>query len=118
MGGYGAIRIGMKNPGVFSSLYAMSPCCLEPQFNASSFEKAAGISSFEELSKADFLTKAMLASAAAWSANPSKPPMYIDLPFENGQLRPDIRARWEANAPMVTIDDRQPPHFRLLFDRL
>ena len=28
MGGYGAIRIGMKRPDVFSSLYIMSACCL------------------------------------------------------------------------------------------
>src|SRR5690348_378426 len=30
MGGYGAARIGMKHPDVFSSLYIMSPCCLSP----------------------------------------------------------------------------------------
>jgi enterochelin esterase-like enzyme len=29
MGGYGAVRIGMKHPDVFGSLYIMSPCCLE-----------------------------------------------------------------------------------------
>ncbi len=28
MGGYGALRIGMKRPDVFSSLYPMSSCCL------------------------------------------------------------------------------------------
>jgi len=28
MGGYGTIRIGMKRPDVFSSLYLMSACCL------------------------------------------------------------------------------------------
>jgi enterochelin esterase-like enzyme len=28
MGGYGALRIGMKRPAVFSSLYTMSACCL------------------------------------------------------------------------------------------
>src|ERR1035437_2057701 len=30
MGGYGASRIGMKHPDVFSALYIMSPCCLSP----------------------------------------------------------------------------------------
>jgi len=30
MGGYGTIRIGMKYPDIFSSLYAMSACCLTP----------------------------------------------------------------------------------------
>ncbi|HVZ20226.1 MAG TPA: alpha/beta hydrolase-fold protein, partial [Vicinamibacterales bacterium] len=28
MGGYGTVRIGMKRPDVFSSLYIMSACCL------------------------------------------------------------------------------------------
>jgi enterochelin esterase-like enzyme len=28
MGAYGVLRIGMKRPGVFSSLYMMSACCL------------------------------------------------------------------------------------------
>src|SRR5215813_8560812 len=28
MGGYGTIRIGMKRPDVFSSLYFISACCL------------------------------------------------------------------------------------------
>src|SRR6185295_9806735 len=33
MGGYGAVRIGMKRPDVFSSLYLMSSCCLGAQLN-------------------------------------------------------------------------------------
>src|ERR1051325_5884916 len=33
MGGYGAIRIGMKRPDVFSSLYVMSACCLTANRN-------------------------------------------------------------------------------------
>lgn len=31
MGGYGAMRIGMKRPDVFSSVYLLSPCCLAPR---------------------------------------------------------------------------------------
>ena len=33
MGGYGAVRIGMKRPDVFSSLYMLSACCLTAQIN-------------------------------------------------------------------------------------
>src|SRR5262245_9680149 len=29
MGGYGTMRLGMKSPDVFSSIYALSPCCME-----------------------------------------------------------------------------------------
>lgn len=30
MGGYGALRIGQKYPDVFSTIYLLSPCCLDP----------------------------------------------------------------------------------------
>src|SRR6187399_1814574 len=30
MGGYGTLKIAMKYPGIFSSIYAMAPCCLSP----------------------------------------------------------------------------------------
>src|SRR6185436_8252248 len=33
MGGYGAVRIAMKRPDVFSSLYILSACCLTAQLN-------------------------------------------------------------------------------------
>src|SRR5699024_4087123 len=29
MGGYGTIRLGMKYPEVFSSIYMLSPCCMD-----------------------------------------------------------------------------------------
>jgi enterochelin esterase-like enzyme len=32
MGGYGSMRIGQKHPEIFSSVYLLSPCCLEPFF--------------------------------------------------------------------------------------
>ena len=35
MGGYGALRIGMKRPDVFSSLYFMSSCCVAANVNPS-----------------------------------------------------------------------------------
>jgi hypothetical protein len=28
MGGYGTLRVGMKQPGAFAAMYAMSSCCL------------------------------------------------------------------------------------------
>src|SRR4051812_20283195 len=42
MGGYGAIRIGMKHPELFGSLYLMSACCLsarEPIPSSAELEK-------------------------------------------------------------------------------
>jgi len=51
-----------------------------------------------------FFPRAQLATAAAWSPNPKKPPLYLDLPTDNGQPRPDILAKWAANAPLAFVD--------------
>jgi S-formylglutathione hydrolase FrmB len=105
MGGYGTLRIGMRQPGVFAALYAMSPCCLGPQTQPDlrMFEGAAKVTSVEQIGNADFFTKAMLASAAAWSPNPKKPPLYIDLPLAEGKLLPEVLAEWTANAPLSML---------------
>jgi S-formylglutathione hydrolase FrmB len=44
MGGYGTIRIGMKRPDVFSSMYIMSACCLlnNPRLPAAAGQGARG----------------------------------------------------------------------------
>lgn len=103
MGGYGTVRIGMKYPEVFHSLYAMSPCCMGASLQPASdaMVKVAKVVTDEDLQKADFGTKAMLASAAAWSPNPKNPPRYLDLPVKDGQPDADVIARWAANAPLA-----------------
>jgi hypothetical protein len=70
--------------------------------------KAAAVKSFEELQKADFGTKASLASAAAWSPNPKNPPLFIDLPWKDGQFQPMVAARWVANSPIALADQYIP----------
>jgi S-formylglutathione hydrolase len=102
MGGYGTLRLAMKMPGVFSVIYAMSPCCLAPnsQPDPQMFARAATVRTAEDIAAADFLTKAMLASAAAWSPNPKNPPLYFDLPVVDGKTIPETLAEWAANAPI------------------
>lgn len=108
MGGYGAMRIGQKYPEVFSSLYLLSPCCLEPSSNvpqdSAAQARLQAVRTQADLEKADFFTKATFASAAAWSPNPQKPPFYVDLPLENGQVQPMVLAKWTANRPLASID--------------
>jgi S-formylglutathione hydrolase FrmB len=104
MGGYGALRIGMKNPDVFSSIYLLSACCMEPAQPNPGMKKAEQIRDPEEVAKADFFTKAMFASAAAWSPNPKNGPTFVDLPTKDGQPRADVLARWTANSPLAAID--------------
>ena len=104
MGGYGTVRIGMKNPDVFSSLYILSPCCMSANIKPPRSEKAEAVRSPAELAQADFGTKAQLASAAAWSPDPKNPPLFFDLPYKNGELEPAVVAKWAANAPLAMID--------------
>lgn len=109
MGGYGALRIGEKNPAVFSTVYLLSPCCLNSgpvatEALPAQFLPAENIKTIEELQKADFLTKACFASAAAWSPNPENPPFYLDLPTKNGKLQTQVLQKWDANRPMNSLD--------------
>jgi enterochelin esterase-like enzyme len=109
MGGYGALRIGMKRADVFSSLYIMSACCLTANRNPQpeSMAAAAAITTREQAEEAarapGFGPSTTLASAAAWSPNPKNPPLYIDLPVKDGKVRPDVVAKWVANAPLEML---------------
>ena len=108
MGGYGASRIGMKHPDVFGALYVMSPCCLSPrlaaQTNPESEKALEAVKTPADSARLPFGLRAQLASAAAWSPNPKKPPLYLDLPVENGEVRQDVIAKWAANAPLAFVD--------------
>ena len=110
MGGYGTLRIGMKRPGVFSSLYAQSPCCLAANLmpDPHTAERAQAITTPEQIAAADFGTKAMLASAAAWSPDPGNPPRFFDLPLVNGTPVADVLAIWAANAPLAMVHQYVP----------
>jgi enterochelin esterase-like enzyme len=108
MGGYGASRIGMKHPDVFGSLYIMSPCCLSARgagpANPATEKALEAVKTPADSATLSFGLRAQLASAAAWSPNPKKPPLYLDLPTENGAVRQDVLARWAANAPLAFVD--------------
>ncbi|MGC4056105.1 MAG: alpha/beta hydrolase-fold protein [Paludibaculum sp.] len=111
MGGYGAMRIGMKNPDVFSSIYLLSPCCMSTRFSNTPQPgpvPAESVKGPADVAKADFGTKAMLASAAAWSPNPANPPLFLDLPSKGGEPQPEVLARWAANAPLSMLDQYIP----------
>ena len=110
MGGYGTVRLGMKYPQVFSSLYAMSPCCMGANLGASAEQavQAAAVQTDADFAKASFGLKAMIASAAAWSPNPGKPPRFFDLPMVDGQLQPDVVAAWVANSPLAMVHQYIP----------
>jgi hypothetical protein len=114
MGGYGTVRIGMKHPHVFSSWYAMSPCCLTPGIDPQAtvlgpaFERAGAVKSADDLGRLDFFTLVVLSSAAAWSPNPQRPPLFLDLPVEGGKPVPEVIATWAANSPIAMLPQYIP----------
>ena len=114
MGGYGTFRIGMKHPEVYSSIYAMSSCCLmnnpgAPRPPAPARQPAApagdnnGRAGRGGRAGGGF-ANVQSAEAAAWSPNPQNPPKFFDLPNENGVLKPEIVAKWIANSPLAMVD--------------
>jgi S-formylglutathione hydrolase FrmB len=121
MGGYGTLRIGMKQAGVFGALFAMSSCCLMNQApNLETVEQqmartangppqpgAAGPGGRGGRGGGAF-ANVTLAQAAAWAPNPQNPPLYIDWPYRDGELDPLVAAKWAANSPLVFVDQYVP----------
>ncbi|HMB63033.1 MAG TPA: alpha/beta fold hydrolase [Eudoraea sp.] len=111
MGGYGALKIAMKHPDIFESVYAISPGALtivrEYGPNSPTYKEFSSLKSIDELSKTYF-GKVIMAFGRSWSPNPNKPPFYCDVPFEyiNGELKVDqeILGKWQENMPTHMID--------------
>lgn len=108
MGGYGTLRIGMKFPHVFSSLYAMSSCCLIPRTVSVDQAKAMDGATLEQALKPEFEMRFDLAGAAAWSPAPNKPPLFLDGGAKGDALDPLVLAKWAANAPQVMLPQYLP----------
>ena len=106
MGGYGTIRLGMKNPDVYSVIYILSPCCMDESESVDTkyMKNIENIKTIDQLIDASFMESANMASAAAWAPNPDKPPFYLDLPFADGTVREDIAAKITANRTLNIID--------------
>ena len=107
MGGYGTIRLGMKYPQVWSAIYLLSPCCMEGTMggaNPEFMQSVEAVKSVDQLQQASFGVIATLASAAAWAPNSNNPPFYLDLPFAEGKVLPEIAAKFSANRTLYTID--------------
>jgi enterochelin esterase-like enzyme len=113
MGGYGASRIGMRHSDVFGSLYIMSPCCMSaraagrgnttPETYMAAEKAIAAAKTPAEAAKVTG-QGTQLAVASAWSPNPQKPPLYLDMPTKDGQIQQDVLAKWAANAPLAFVD--------------
>ena len=134
MGGYGTVRIGMKRPDVFSSLYIMSACCLmnnpggnrgnagapaaTPAQTPTTAVTQGGPGQARQAGQAGQAGQGarggqggrggrgntQAAQAAAWSSNPNNPPDFYDLPTKDGQPVPSVVAKYLANSPLAMVD--------------
>ena len=102
MGGYGTWKIAMRFPEKWNAVYAMSACCMSPRTTtAEAAQKLAAIP-YDKAPTGGFGDRASLASIAAWSPDPSKPPYYMDFGLkEDGTVNPLIVAKWANNSPLV-----------------
>jgi enterochelin esterase-like enzyme len=127
MGGYGTVRIGMKQPVAFAALYAMSSCCLMndpaargagpgprgegPAGRGDTPPRGAGAGRGDGrgagAARGGGMANALSAQAAAWAPNTKTPP-FFDLPAKDGEIQPLIAAKWIANSPLVMVDQYVP----------
>ncbi|MBK8504348.1 MAG: esterase [Saprospiraceae bacterium] len=106
MGGYGTIRLGMKYPEVFSSIYLLSPCCMGANVNenAGLIKNTRAVATKEQLESQPFFVSATLAGAAAWAPNPNNAPLYLDLPYKDDAIDKKIADKIAANATLSVLD--------------
>lgn len=132
-GGYGAIVLGMRHPGVFGAVACHSgdmyfEHCYKPDFPKfiNAVNKAGGLEAwwaeFERKPKKehkDVEAVNILAMAAAYSPNPDAQPLPIDLPFDlyTGELKPEVWQRWLEHDPVYMVERCAPDlkQLRLLF---
>jgi pimeloyl-ACP methyl ester carboxylesterase len=119
MGGYGAVYLGVKGSDVFGVVYGTSPCCLD--FVADLADGDAWMTTLQIRSRDDLGTlpqsgirwkgnypSALIGLAAAVSPNQTKPPLFVDLPFElvgGRALRVEsVVRRWLESCPAAMVE--------------
>ncbi|HVF39921.1 MAG TPA: alpha/beta hydrolase-fold protein, partial [Gemmatimonadaceae bacterium] len=113
MGGYGALTVAMRNPGVFSAVYALSPCCLGGQqldltspAAVARWRKVISVTDTSQIRRAGFHEKLMMALTAVYSPAPSRGPVFLAYPFvasSEGLIR-DSAAIAGWNPPLNQLD--------------
>jgi S-formylglutathione hydrolase len=117
MGGLGALRIGMRHPDIFRTVYALSPCCLDfvedigpgnqAWMDALGFRSLADIdAAAQRMDIRLFYAIAYVSLAQVISPNPAKP-LLADLPVRtvNGELVPNepTYSLWREFFPVTEV---------------
>ena len=110
MGGYGTIRLAMKHPDTFSSIYMMSACCLDPMQITADQARAIEAMTPEQVAAAQFGELAPVSTLATWSPDPTDDgflKVYTGLK-DDGSLDPLVNLRLAANSPLVLVPQYLP----------
>lgn len=110
MGGYGTARLAMKRPGVFSSIYMMSACCLDPMQMTAEQARAIEAMTPEQVAGAQFGELAPISTLATWSPDPTDEGfLKVDTGLKaDGTLDPLVNQRLAANSPVVLVPQYLP----------
>jgi enterochelin esterase-like enzyme len=102
MGGYGVWKIAMRFPEQWGAIYAMSACCMSPRVQTPEQTKKLEAIPYDKAETENFGNRASLASIAAWSPDPKKPPYYMDFGLRpDGTMDPLVEAKWANNSPLA-----------------
>jgi S-formylglutathione hydrolase FrmB len=127
MGGYGVWRLAMKYPDVYSAVYGLSACCLmnnprppgqgrgpnqakgpDQGKGAGQGKGAPGADAVRPGARGGHPVNVAYGEAAAWSPNPTNPPLFFDQPVKDGEFQPSVAAKWVANSPLAMLDQYVP----------
>jgi hypothetical protein len=114
MGGYGAIRIAMRHPDVFGSVYALHPVGtgsgLQIMYSRPNWGLVSRATSADDL-KDDVFSQIFTAIFQAHLPNRDKPPLYVDLPARlvGGRLMVDAALTERLHASFFL--ERQVPRY-------
>jgi S-formylglutathione hydrolase FrmB len=111
MGGYGTIRVAMKHPDVFSSIYMMSACCLPPMAMTPESARAIEAMSQADVAAAQFGQLAALSTLATWSPDPTAEGfLKVNTGLQaDGTIDPLVNQRLAANSPVVMLPQYLTP---------
>ncbi len=110
-GGYGALKLAMMHPDLFSVVYALHPVGtgsgLTPMHTVVDWKRLHEAQTFDSLWSVDYYSPGFVAMSQAYLPNPDRPPFYCDfiVEIENGE-------------PVVNVENLETLQARFLLDRL
>ncbi|HEY4955246.1 MAG TPA: alpha/beta hydrolase-fold protein [Gemmatimonadaceae bacterium] len=113
MGGYGALRVGMRHPETFSAIYALSACCLAftdsvERTSEKNWRSALALTDWQQFAKAGFITNLLLAFGAANAPDANNPPFFVAMPYmlsgDSLVLDQRIARRWSVR-PLAMVPE-------------